>query len=194
MNYLAHIYLSFGDDELALGNFIADSIRGRKYKDYPERVGQGILLHRAIDTFTDAHPTTRRSSKRLHKRYSHYSRVIVDIYYDHFLARDWERYSDTPLTEFADNFYALLEENFDWLPVNIQRLYPYMVADNWLVNYASMEGIARVLQGMNRRTNNKSGMDQAIDDLGWHYEAFREEFHSFFGELIIFSRNKIASF
>nr|WP_221898811.1 acyl carrier protein phosphodiesterase [Robiginitalea sp. SC105] len=191
---MAHIYLSFGDDQLAIGNFIADSIRGNKFRKYPDRVQEGILLHRAIDTFTDAHPTPRLSSKRLHKRYSHYSRVIVDIYYDHFLAREWERYSDIPLADFAAHFYDLLDENFDWLPTHVQRLYPYMVSDNWLVSYASTEGIGRVLQGMNRRTRNKSGMDRAIEDLEWHYEAFRDEFHSFFEELIIFSRQKIDTF
>ncbi len=193
MNYLAHIYLSFGNDQLAIGNFIADGIRGNKFHKYPEPVRKGIWLHRAIDTFTDSHPTTRRSSKRLHERYSHYSRVIVDIYYDHFLARDWHEYSNVPLVDFAEEFYGLLQENFNWLPRNIQRLIPYMVGDNWLVSYGSMEGIERVLQGMNRRTGNKSGMDQAIEDLDWHYEAFREDFHSLFRELIIFSRQKIDS-
>ncbi|MEX0290603.1 MAG: DUF479 domain-containing protein, partial [Flavobacteriaceae bacterium] len=94
MNFLAHIYLSFGDDEITIGNFIADSIRGKKYKHLPERVQKGVILHRAIDTFTDAHPTVRQSSKRLHENYSHYSRVIVDIFYDHFLAKNWKNYSD----------------------------------------------------------------------------------------------------
>jgi acyl carrier protein phosphodiesterase len=123
MNFLAHIYLSFGNDEITLGNFIADSIRGNKHKHLPINVQKGIMLHRAIDTFTDAHPTVRKSTKRLHKNYSHYSGVIVDIFYDHFLAKNWEQYSDTPLDVFVEQFYDLLEENYTILPDGIKLGY-----------------------------------------------------------------------
>ena len=86
MNFLAHIYLSGNNKEITIGNFIADGIRGKDYKKYPEAIQTGILLHRQIDTFTDAHKTVRQSTKRLHENYGHYSGVIVDILYDHFLA------------------------------------------------------------------------------------------------------------
>lgn len=190
MNFLAHIYLSFGDDDVTLGNFMADSIRGKRYRKYPPGIQKGILLHREIDTFTDAHPVARQSSKRLHKNYSHYSRVIVDIYYDHFLARNWKDYSDTPLPLFVERFYGLLEENYQLLPENVQRMMPYMIADNWLVNYAKLEGIGRVLSGMNRRTQNKSRMNLAIEDLHTHYDAFEEEFRLFFEDVLTFAQNK----
>ena len=144
MNYLAHIYLSFEDAEISIGNFIADSIRGNKFQHLPERVQQGIMLHRAIDTYTDSHPIVRASSKRLHANYSHYSRVIVDIFYDHFLARNWEAYSNVPLGDFVSGFYDLLEDHYTILPTGVKRMMPYMIADNWLLNYANMEGIARV--------------------------------------------------
>ena len=190
MNFLAHIYLSFDDPEITLGNFFADHIRGNKYQHLPIKVQKGILLHREIDTYTDAHPIAKQSSKRLHKNYSHYSRVIVDIYYDHFLAKNWNVYSELVLDEFVTNFYHLLQENFEILPLGTQRMMPYMVADNWLVNYANLEGISRVLHGMNRRTNNRSRMNYAIDDLQEHYEAFESEFTAFFKELITFSQQK----
>jgi len=193
MNFLAHIYLSFGDDEITIGNFIADSIRGNKFKHLPERVQKGILLHREIDTYTDAHPIARLSSKRLHQNYSHYSRVIVDIFYDHFLAKNWQQYSDTPLGIFVDKFYDLLEDNFTILPDGTKRMIPYMISDNWLLNYAQMDGIGRVLNGMNRRTNNKSKMNFAIIDLEKNYEAFEVEFTAFFNELISFSKQKYIS-
>lgn len=193
MNFLAHIYLSFGDTEITLGNFIADSIRGNKYKHLPERVQQGILLHREIDTFTDRHPIPRKSSKRLHKNYSHYSRVIVDIFYDHFLAKNWLRYSETPLNIFVDDFYDLLEDNYEILPVGVKRMMPYMISDNWIFNYSKIEGIGRVLNGMNRRTQNKSRMNFAILDLEEHYDAFENEFTKFFDELIVFSKQKYKS-
>ncbi len=193
MNFLAHIYLSFNDDEISIGNFIADSIRGNKYEHLPKKVQKGIFLHREIDTFTDSHPIARQSSKRLHKNYSHYSRVVVDIFYDHFLAKNWNNYSDIPLSLFVDNFYTLLENNKEILPENTKRMMPYLIGNNWLLNYAKLKGIAEVLNGMNRRTNNKSKMNFAIVDLEEHYSEFEEEFNSFFDKLIDFAKEKYIS-
>jgi acyl carrier protein phosphodiesterase len=193
MNFLAHIYLSFNDDEVTIGNFIADSIRGNKYKHLPDNVQKGILLHRYIDTFTDAHPTVRQSTKRLHENYSHYSGVIVDIFYDHFLAKNWKDYSDIPLADFVDNFYKILETNYTILPEKIKHMMPYMISDNWILNYANLEGIDQVLKGMNRRTKNISKMNFAILDLEKYYDEFEKEFSSFFQELIDFSKQKYKS-
>ncbi|APQ19101.1 acyl carrier protein phosphodiesterase [Maribacter hydrothermalis] len=190
MNFLAHIYLSFNDKEITIGNFIADSIRGNKYNHLPIKVQKGIKLHRHIDTYTDSHPIPKISSKRLHANYSHYSRVIVDIYYDHFLAKNWTKYSDIPLDVFVDDFYDLLEDNYDILPDGIKRMMPYMISDNWIFNYSKMDGIANVLNGMNRRTKNKSKMNFAILDLEEHYDAFEAEFTEFFKELITYSKIK----
>jgi len=190
MNFLAHIYLSFGDDEITLGNFMADSIRANKYKHLPKLVQKGIFLHREIDTFTDTHPIPKKSSKKLHKNYGHYSRVIVDIYYDHFLAKNWKTYSEEPLAVFVDRFYDLLEDNYVILPDGVKRMMPYMISDNWLLNYANLDGIGKVLNGMNRRTKNKSKMNFAILDLEEHYDAFESEFTAFFEELVVFSKKK----
>ena len=170
---------------------MADGIRGKQYKQYPEKIQTGILLHRAIDTYTDAHPTVRRSTKRLHSKYSHYSGIIVDILYDHFLAKNWDNYSEVPLATYVDRFYDSLEEHFELLPMRIQKMMPYMIADNWLLSYASIDGIAKVLEGMNRRTMNKSKMNKAIHELAEFYQEFEEEFTSFFDELIAYSKLKL---
>ena len=191
VNYLAHIYLSFDNPQVSLGNFIADRVRGKDFQQYPAEVQQGILLHRAIDTFTDTHPIPRRSTKRLHSRYHHYSRVIVDIYYDHFLARLWEEYSEVSLAEFTQHFYALLQDNLRRLPVSIQHMSTFMIADNWLLNYREFEGLQRVFQGMNRRTSYKSGMDTAVEELELYYVDFEADFRPFFEDLVIFSRQKL---
>ncbi|MEW4925610.1 acyl carrier protein phosphodiesterase [Algibacter sp. 2305UL17-15] len=191
MNYLAHIYLSGDNDLVTIGNFIADGVKGKSYKTYDKDVQIGILLHRHIDTFTDAHKTVRLSTKRLHSKYSHYSGVIVDILYDHFLAKNWSNYCDIPLNEYVDNFYNSLEDNFEILPARIQKMMPYMMADNWLLNYASIEGIRRVLEGMNRRTKNISGMNKAVNELEEFYAEFEGEFTAFFDELILFSKEKL---
>lgn len=193
MNFLAHIYLSFDNNEITIGNFIADSIRANKYKHLPETVQKGILLHREIDTFTDAHPIVRKSTKRLHKNYGHYSGVIVDIFYDHFLAKNWSNYSNVPLDEFVEKFYDLLEDNYSILPKGTQRMMPYMIADNWIYNYSKLSGISRVLDGVNRRTKNKSKMNFAILDLKQYYIEFEKEFTQFFDELIAFSKQKYIS-
>ena len=97
MNFLAHIYLSGEDEGITIGNFIADGIKGKKYLSYPASIQKGILLHRGIDSFTDSHPTVRQSTARLHENYGHYSGVIVDILYDHFLAKNWEEYHEQDL-------------------------------------------------------------------------------------------------
>ena len=191
MNFLAHIFLS-GDNELVtIGNFIADGIKGTDYKKFPTEIQTGILLHRNIDTFTDAHKTVRLSTKRLHEKYGHYSGVIVDILYDHFLAKNWERYCDVPLEVYVENFYTYLVENYEILPQRIRKMMPYMLADNWFLSYASIEGITKVLDGMNRRTKNRSGMHEAIHELEVFYDDFETEFKHFFNELSLFAKRRL---
>ncbi|MDA0176285.1 MULTISPECIES: acyl carrier protein phosphodiesterase [Mesoflavibacter] len=191
MNYLAHIYLSGNNKMLTIGNFIADGIRGKKYKTYPIEVQKGILLHRQIDTFTDAHPTVRQSTKRLHENYGHYSGIIVDILYDHFLAKNWSKYSDVPLEDYAENFYQILTDNIEILPQRILKMMPHLISGNWLLSYATKEGIAKVLDGMNKRTKNRSQMNLATKELDLFYDEFEAEFTSFFEELIAFSEEKL---
>ncbi|MDT0557485.1 acyl carrier protein phosphodiesterase [Ichthyenterobacterium sp. W332] len=187
MNFLAHIYLSGDDDLITIGNFIADGIRGKTYKDYPKAVQIGILLHRQIDTFTDSNIIVKQSTKRLHKNYGHYSGVIVDILYDHYLAKNWTSYSQIDLEIYTHNFYDTLENNLEILPMRIKRMMPHMISDNWLLSYANIEGIQRVLEGMNRRTQNKSQMNKAVKELQLYYDEFENEFTVFFEELRLFS-------
>ncbi|MDP5158640.1 MAG: acyl carrier protein phosphodiesterase [Flaviramulus sp.] len=191
MNYLAHIYLSGDDPLITIGNFIADGIKGKSYNKYPKDIQIGILLHRHIDSYTDAHKTVRLSTKRLHEKYGHYSGIIVDILYDHFLAKNWKNYSDIPLSVFVESFYDSLEAHFDILPSRIQKMMPFMLADNWLLSYASINGISKILDGMNRRTKNRSGMNKAVIELETFYNEFESEFTLFFDELRAFSKEKL---
>lgn len=191
MNFLAHIYLSGEDEGITIGNFIADGIKGKQYKKYPLQIQKGILLHRGIDSFTDQHPTVRQSTKRLHENYGHYSGVIVDILYDHFLAKNWKNYHSQPLDEYVGEFYEILRKYFEILPTRIQRMMPYMIADNWLLSYATVEGISNILTQMNRRTKERSKMNLAVIELEQYYTEFETEFTYFFEELKTFSKNKI---
>lgn len=193
MNFLAHIYLSGDNEMITIGNFMADGIKGKDYQKYSKELQTGILLHREIDTYTDSHPTVRQSTKRLHKNYGHYSGVIVDILYDHFLAKNWSKYCSIPLEKYVENFYTSLENNFDILPLRIQKMMPYMITNNWLISYASIEGIAKVLDGMNRRTQNRSKMNLAVNELEEFYTEFEIEFTSFFEELIGFANKQLKA-
>ncbi|MDP5081900.1 MAG: ACP phosphodiesterase [Winogradskyella sp.] len=190
MNFLAHIYLSGDHNLLMVGNFAADGVRGNKYKLYPKEMQAGIKLHREIDTFTDAHPLFRKCTKRLHKGYGHYSGVIVDIFFDHFLAKNWDQYSEIPLSIFVAEFYDTLVQHKELLPPRFQTLTPIMIEGNWLLSYATIDGIQLVLNGMNRRTKGLSKMNEATEELKTHYAAFEEDFTAFFQELIEFSAVK----
>ena len=126
MNYLAHIYLSNEIDEIKLGNFFSDFIKGNNYKHYSQGIQSGIYLHRQIDSFTDANEFVRISKRRLHERYGHYDGIIIDILYDYFLAKNWCDYSKIPLKEYEENFLNLLQDNFEILPEKVQHVLPYM--------------------------------------------------------------------
>lgn len=190
MNFLAHLYLSKDHKNILIGNFISDAVKGNKYLNYPSEIKAGILLHREIDHFTDTHPIVRKSMHRLDPRYRHYDGVIIDILYDHFLAKNWSNYSEIPLEVYAENVYAFLNENIETFPEELQKLLPSMIQYNWLVNYASLEGIERVLIGMNKRTKGISKMNLAIEDLKTNYSELEEDFTSYFKELEAFTDEK----
>ncbi|MDI5950091.1 acyl carrier protein phosphodiesterase [Flavobacterium yafengii] len=193
MNFLAHIYLSGDNDLIKIGNFMADGIRGKHFESYPLEIQKGIILHRAIDTFTDAHPIFRQSTKKLHEKYHHYAGVIVDVFYDHFLAKNWNTYSDEKLEEFVERFYQSLHNNPDILSDRTKGMMPYMIEHNWLVSYQTVDGINRILTQMDQRTKNESKMRFATNELSEFYLQFEEEFTNFFQELILFSNTKIIT-
>nr|WP_222843469.1 acyl carrier protein phosphodiesterase [Roseivirga misakiensis] len=146
-------------------------------------IGKGVLLHREIDFYTDNHPTVAISKDRLRDKYRHYSGVIVDMFYDHYLAKNFELFSDKPLVQFADLSYKLMESYWDIIPPRGQKMLPYMVRGNWLVNYGKSEGIHRALQGLSRRTKFDSKLEYAIQDLLQYDAEFESEFKSFFAEI-----------
>jgi len=191
MNFLAHIYLSGDNDLLKIGNFMADSIRGNHYLDYPDELRKGILLHRYIDTFTDAHPIYRKSKHRLHEKYGHYSGVIMDIVYDHYLAKNWATYSDVSLEEYAATFYKLLQNNYTILTEKTQKMMPSMIGRNWLLSYACLEGLKMILFQMDYRTKHRVNMQESIVEIKLFNKEFEEEFTLFFEELRNHCKEKI---
>lgn len=183
MNFLAHIYLSGNNEPLMVGNFIGDFVKGNQLNDFESEITRGINLHRAIDEYTDQHPVVSKSKDKLREKYRHYSGVIVDIYYDHFLAKNWSDYHETDLLTFTKQFYTAINNYNNILPKGAKYMLPYMMENNWLYNYSKVEGISRALGGMSRRTKFNSKMDEAVVDLRSHYDEFEKEFKEFFVDL-----------
>jgi acyl carrier protein phosphodiesterase len=184
MNFLAHAYLSGNRDKILVGNFIADFVKGKQALNaFEPEIRQGIELHRIIDEFTDTHSIVHQSKERLRPKYRHYAGVIVDVFYDHFLAKNWNRYDPLPLEKFTTHVYDVVASFDKILPVGARHMLPYMTSSNWLLNYSKIEGIHRALSGMSQRTPFESKMEQASKDLEIHYEDFGREFETFFPSL-----------
>jgi len=184
VNYLAHLYLSFDNENIVVGNFMGDFVKGNQLQQYESQIQQGIKIHREIDHFTDNHPIIKQGRKRLIKDYRHYSGVIMDIYCDHFLAKNWERYADEELKNFSTRHYQLLNQHLAILPPRCQYLLSYMEAGDWLYQYQYMAGVQFALSGMASRTSFDSGMERATQNLGEYYEEFGAEFQEFFIEIV----------
>lgn len=183
MNYLAHLFLSCQDDDLVIGNFIADSIRNKEVKTYPFSIQQGIILHRKIDTYTDEHPIVRQGTRRLHIHHHKYAPVVIDVFFDNLLAYNWERYATEPLTDFAKKMYNLLEERQMDLPLKMQKYVPNMIANNWLEKYGTMEGLQYTFERLDMRTKFPSNFKNAVSNLQADFELYNEEFNLFFPDV-----------
>jgi acyl carrier protein phosphodiesterase len=192
MNFLAHLKLSGDHEKIMLGNFIADHIRGNKIHHLPQEVIDGIMLHRKIDYYTDHHPAFIQSRTRLHKKYHKYAGVIADIFYDHFLARNWDDYSEISLSHFTSYSYGILLRNYTLLPRRTKQLLPFIIMQNWLASYGKFDGLQRSFEMMSRRAKNKSNMEHAVDDLKADYELYQAEFDRFFPDIAAFCEKELA--
>lgn len=184
MNFLAHIYLSGENDQVKVGNFIGDWIKGNEHKKYPPDIQKGILLHRSIDSFTDNHPIVKKSKSRLNDKYHKYSGIIIDIFYDHFLAHNWNVFSDMPLVDFTRNLNHCLVDNMSFLPPDIQEFIPRFMKRRWIESYATLEGIEHVLEGMTKHTSLPDKTADAIGILKSDYAEFKTEFFDYFPQLV----------
>jgi acyl carrier protein phosphodiesterase len=184
MNYLAHAYLSFGDPELLVGNMISDFVKGKAQFDYPPRIQQGIRLHRAIDSFTDAHIATKEAADIFHAEYRLYSGAFIDIVYDHFIATDAGLFPGNRLESFAAEVYGQLEKYYHQFPPRFRQMFPYMQNQNWLVGYRSREGIYQSFGGLARRAKYIADIKPAFVLFEQHYEALLNCYRSFFPDVL----------
>ena len=190
MNFLAHTYLSGCNEEIIVGNFMGDYVKGRSYQDYPDQVKKGILIHRDIDSFTDMHQITRLSKQRVASRYHKYAGIIIDIFYDHFLASLWDSYSNLPLNEFVNRTYDLLKRNYKVLPDSIKRWFPTFLENNWMMAYTTVDGIELVLERMSANTSLPDHSAFAVEVLRGQYSLFMEDFLKFFPLIVHFLEEK----
>ena len=192
MNFLAHIYLSGDDDDIKVGNFLGDFVKGRLNKltnnQYSEGVIKGMALHREIDFFTDTHPIVKQSIDRLQPKYHKFSGIVIDMFYDHVLAKNFHQYSSISLAEYAQNFYDLLEKRKSEIPEPMDRMVKSMVTRNWLLGYQSYEGIEWALTGISKRLSFESGIENATEELRKDYDLYEAEFQLFFPAMIKHSK------
>lgn len=183
MNHLAHLFLSQKDINLMVGNFIADHIKGNNLKPYSPEVTKGIMMHRAIDTFTDQHPLVMKSKVRLHPKYHKYAGVLVDLFYDHILAKNWNTYSPISLNQFSNSIYTILKAQQNTFPEHSKLVLYYMNKQDWLTNYSTIEGMNQAFKGIARRAKFDSKMEEAGVDLQTDFILYEAEFIPFFKDL-----------
>ena len=138
------------------------------------------MVHRSIDSYTDNHSVVRQSKSRLNHKYHKYSGIIIDIFYDHFLASNWENYSKQNIDDFMSMGSKSIEQNLDVLSVEMQDFFPRFMRHRWIESYHTVEGIEKVLEGMSRNTSLPDETKFAIDILKEHYTSFSDEFFTFF--------------
>jgi acyl carrier protein phosphodiesterase len=187
LNYLAHAYLSFDHPGILVGNLISDFVKGKKKFDYPAPIQAGIALHRAIDTFTDEHPVTKKAKEIFRPHYRLYSGAFIDVVYDHFLATDPGEFSEQSLLEFSERTYAALEHYTEWLPENFAVMLPYMKKQNWLFNYRTKWGTAKSLEGLVRRAAYLTESNTAFQLFEEHYQLLQDYYRQFWGGIKTFA-------
>ena len=187
MNFLAHLYLSGNVHELMVGNFIADHVKGSQIKIFGQGVKDGIILHRSIDAYTDSSSVVRESVIRLRPAFRKYAGVIVDMFYDHFLAKYWSDYSDITLEAFTIDCYAVLRQHTETIPERSKRMLIFMERENWLLAYREAAGLDAAFKGMAHRATFSSGMENAVEALLENYNSYLAEFRLFFPDLVTYA-------
>ncbi|MDT8718472.1 DUF479 domain-containing protein [Clostridium sp. 19966] len=189
MNYLAHIYLAEDNDESRLGNFLGDFVNKSLEKNYNSSIKKGIYMHRKLDSFTDSNPIFLESKKRISSSNSFFSAVLIDIFYDHFLAKNWCEYSKVPLEEYADNFYELLKNYSYCLPEKLTKRLSYIIEENWLLSYKHLDGIKKPVDRIALRfSKSRHPLYNPIEELINNYESLEKDFEKFFREVMEYAK------
>lgn len=195
MNFLAHAFLSFGDADILTGNMIGDHVKGSAaLDDYPEKVKQGILLHRKIDSYTDADASALRARVWFRQTYGLYSGPIVDTIFDHYLATDPHYFkTENSLLSFTQDVYKKLESNSRYFPDSFAAIFPHMKEHNWLYNYRTTKGISRSLQGLHRRAKYMEDPTNAYETFITRYYEVGQCYYEFIERIYKFVNDELSS-
>ncbi len=184
MNFLAHLYLSGDSDDIKFGNMIGDSVKGKNYRKYPADISKGILLHRSIDTFTDSHEIIKECKHIFSEKFNKHSGIVVDIVFDHFLALNWNKYSNKNLHAFARHAYVILVKNYPMIPMRLRFFMAFMIVNNWLESYKKISFIKRVFDRMPYRTSLPREPEFVIRKIEENKTMLNIMFENFFMQLI----------
>lgn len=186
MNYLAHLYLSCNNNELLIGNFLADFVSIRYAHTLPPAIGKGILLHRKIDHFTDNHPLVKEGIGRLRNTHGKYAPVVIDIFYDYFLSNNWNHFHASSLQSFASLTYQTLQQYTQYMPNPLQVQLNQMIASNWLTQYGAYQGMHHTFERLKKRVSQPQYLNGVLDSLSQEEPVMQQEFMLFFPEVVEF--------
>jgi len=184
MNFLAHLVLSPKETDFISGNIAADFLKGPDRKFVSKGVQSGISMHRFVDQFTDTHVLVKTSKDRVKNHFRLLSGVLIDVFYDHFLAKDFELIANISLEEFCEYFYKTLEKNISELPPKLQQFIPVMIRENILFSYRRLAGIQTALTRINLRVTKKFSVGLAMAILNDMYDFLENDFRQYFPCLI----------
>ena len=189
MNYLAHLHLGGQRPGQLLGSLYGDFVKGRLQGQFDPEIETAIQLHRSIDVFTDRHPLVDVSLSRFSMTRRRYAGIVLDVFFDHCLARDWTLYSDQPLEQFTSGVYRVLSAEAQ-LPERLAQIAPHMVANDWLGSYREFAVLEQVLRGISRRLTRPEELAAAMQELRVLYEPLSDDFRLFYPQLQTFVRTK----
>jgi acyl carrier protein phosphodiesterase len=187
VNYLAHLFLAGDSAESLIGNLAGDFVKGTLGDRFTPGIRQGIRQHRRIDAFTDTHPAVAAFRRVLIPDHGHYARVISDVFFDHFLAADWSRYSREPLPSFLQRIYTTIDAHQAELPGMLRLVYPRMRDGGWLQSYAEVQGIHQALTNLSRRLSRRPHLETATHHLIDSRAELERRFHQFFPDVVAFA-------
>jgi acyl carrier protein phosphodiesterase len=183
--------LSGRDDQLLVGNFMGDFVKGPLAGRFPPRIRQGVMLHRRIDSYAEVHPLFRRSRQRLAPEYGRYRGVMVDLFYDHFLVTEWDDWCDEPLAAYLTRTRAVVERHHSSLPPEMVRLVP-VIFDELLPSYGTVEGIGSALGRLSRRLSRPNPLAGGEAELHRHYPQLQQDFRGITPDLLRFAADTCA--
>lgn len=189
MNYLAHLFLSQYTPGFLIGGLLGDFVKGGIKDTYIGDIKKGIDLHFKIDVYTDNHQIFRLSKSVINPKRRRFAGVMIDMFYDHFLAKNWSKYSDAQLVNFSQNVYNILQNHQHLLPESLKIILPNMIAHDLLTSYKEVEGIAHALKRISARLKRENDIKYGIEDLLSNYELLELHFFEFFDDLITYTSN-----